>query len=121
MKGDTIFQPELAATLRRIQQNGLAGFYEGITADLIVKEMASGAGIISKDDLKNYQTKKRVPIEFDYKNHHVISFAPPSSGGILIAQMMKMIAPFDIASMGYQSRRGWINGGITKTCLRRPS
>ena len=103
VKGDTIFQPELAATLRRIQQNGLAGFYESITADLIVKEMASGAGIISKDDLKNYQTKKRVPIEFDYKNHHIISFAPPSSGGILIAQMMKMIAPFDIASMGYQS------------------
>ncbi|MCX6289265.1 MAG: gamma-glutamyltransferase [Bacteroidetes bacterium] len=103
MKGDTIFQPELAATLKRIQQNGLAGFYEGITADLIVKEMANGSGIISTADLKNYQTKKRKPIEFDYKNHHVISFAPPSSGGILIAQMMKMIAPFDIASMGYQS------------------
>ena len=103
IKGDTIFQPELAATLRRIQQNGLAGFYEGITADLIVKEMNNGAGIISTDDLKNYQTKERTPIEFDYKNHHVISFAPPSSGGILIAQMMKMIAPFDIASMGYQS------------------
>ena len=103
MKGDTIFQPELAATLRRIQQNGLAGFYEGVTADLIVKEMANGAGIISTTDLNNYQTKKRAPIEFDYKNHHVISFAPPSSGGILIAQMMKMIAPFDIAKMGYQS------------------
>ncbi len=102
-KGDTIFQPELAATLRRIQINGLAGFYEGVTADLIVKEMANGSGIISTTDLKNYQTKKRVPIEFDYKNHHVISFSPPSSGGILIAQMMKMIAPFDIAAMGYQS------------------
>lgn len=103
VKGDTLLQPELAATLRRIQQNGLAGFYEGITADLIVKEMANAAGIISKDDLKNYQTKKRAPIEFNYKNHHIISFAPPSSGGILIAQMMKMIAPFDIAKMGYQS------------------
>lgn len=103
MKGDTLFQPELAATLRRIQQNGLAGFYEGITADLIVKEMANGAGIISNEDLKNYQTKKRTPIEFDYKNHHIISFAPPSSGGILIAQMMKMISPFNIATMGYQS------------------
>ena len=102
-KGDTIFQPELAATLRRIQINGLAGFYEGVTADLIVKEMANGSGIISTTDLKNYQTKKRVPIEFDYKNHHVISFSPPSSGGILIAQMMKMISPFDIAAMGYQS------------------
>jgi gamma-glutamyltranspeptidase/glutathione hydrolase len=102
-KGDTIFQPELAATLRRIQINGLAGFYEGVTADLIVREMANGSGIISTTDLKNYQTKKRTPIEFDYKNHHVISFSPPSSGGILIAQMMKMIAPFDIAAMGYQS------------------
>ena len=103
VKGDTIFQPALAATLKRIQQNGLAGFYEGATADFIVKEMANGAGIISTADLKNYQTKKREPIEFDYKNHHVISFAPPSSGGILIAQMMHMISPFDIASMGYQS------------------
>jgi len=102
-KGDTIFQPELAATLRRIQINGLAGFYEGVTADLIVKEMVNGSGIISTTDLKNYQTKKRAPIEFDYKKHHVISFAPPSSGGILIAQMMKMISPYDIASMGYQS------------------
>jgi gamma-glutamyltranspeptidase/glutathione hydrolase len=102
-KGDTIFQPELAATLRRIQINGLAGFYEGVTADLIMREMANGSGIISTTDLKNYQTKKRTPIEFDYKNHHVISFSPPSSGGILIAQMMKMIAPFDIAAMGYQS------------------
>ena len=102
-KGDTIFQPELAATLRRIQINGLTGFYEGVTADLIVKEMATGSGIISTTDLKNYQTKKRAPIEFDYKKHHVISFAPPSSGGILIAQMMKMISPYDIASMGYQS------------------
>ena len=102
-KGDTIFQPELAATLRRIQINGLTGFYEGVTADLIVKEMVNGSGIISTTDLKNYQTKKRAPIEFDYKKHHVISFAPPSSGGILIAQMMKMISPYDIASMGYQS------------------
>jgi gamma-glutamyltranspeptidase/glutathione hydrolase len=103
IKGDTIFQPELGATLKRIQQNGLAGFYEGVTADFIVKEMANGAGIISTTDLKNYQTKKREPIEFDYKKHHIISFAPPSSGGILIAQMMKMISPFDIATMGYQS------------------
>ncbi|MCX6332152.1 MAG: gamma-glutamyltransferase [Bacteroidetes bacterium] len=102
-KGDTLVQPELAATLKRIQQNGLAGFYEGLTADYIVKEMSHGAGIISKADLKNYQPKFRKPIEFDYKNHHVISFAPPSSGGILLAQMMKMIAPFDIAKMGYNT------------------
>ena len=101
--GDTLFQPELAATLKRIQKHGLAGFYEGKTADLIVKEMQYGGGIITKADLKNYQPKFRKPIEFDYKNHHVITFAPPSSGGIIIAQMMKMIAPFDIAKMGFNT------------------
>ena len=101
--GDTLFQPELAATLKRIQKNGLAGFYEGETANLIVKEMANSAGIITKSDLKGYQPKFRKPIEFDYKNHHIVSFAPPSSGGIILAQMLKMIAPFDIGKMGYNT------------------
>lgn len=101
--GDTLFQPELAATLKRIQKKGLAGFYEGKTAELIVKEMEYGGGIITKADLKSYQPKFRKPIEFDYKNHHVITFAPPSSGGIIIAQMMKMIAPYDIAKMGFNT------------------
>jgi gamma-glutamyltranspeptidase/glutathione hydrolase len=101
--GDTLYQPELAATLKRIQKSGLAGFYEGATADMIVKEMEHSAGIITKEDLKNYKPKFRKPLEFDYKGHHIISFAPPSSGGILIAQMMKMIAPFGIEKMGYNT------------------
>ena len=98
--GDTLFQPELAATLKRIQKNGLAGFYEGETADFIVNEMKHSGGIISKEDLKNYQPKFRKPIEFDYKGHHVISFSPPSSGGIIIAQMLQMIEPFKVETMG---------------------
>jgi gamma-glutamyltranspeptidase/glutathione hydrolase len=98
--GDTLYQPELAATLKRIQQKGLAGFYEGETADFIVKEMQHSAGIISKEDLKNYKPKFRKPIEFDYKGHHVISFSPPSSGGIIIAQMLKMIEPYKVETMG---------------------
>lgn len=98
--GDTLFQPELAATLKRIQKNGLAGFYEGETADFIVKEMQHSGGIISKEDLKNYHPKFRKPIEFDYKGHHIISFSPPSSGGIIIAQMLQMIAPYNVGSMG---------------------
>jgi len=98
--GDTLFQPELAATLKRIQKNGLAGFYEGPTADMIVKEMEHTAGIISKEDLKNYRPKFRKPIEFDYKGKHIISFSPPSSGGILIAQMLQMIAPYNVGAMG---------------------
>ena len=54
----------------------------------------------SLEDLKNYNPKFRKPIEFDYKDHHIITFAPPSSGGILIAQMMQMIAPYDVQKMG---------------------
>ena len=98
--GDTLYQPELAATILRIQQKGKAGFYEGETADLIVKEMKNSKGVISLEDLKNYNPKFRKPIEFDYRGHHIISFAPPSSGGILIAQMMQMIAPYPVSVMG---------------------
>jgi gamma-glutamyltranspeptidase/glutathione hydrolase len=98
--GDTLYQPELAATLKRIQKKGLAGFYEGETADYIVKEMEHSAGIITKEDLKNYHPKFRKPIEFEYRGNHVISFAPPSSGGIIIAQMLQMIAPFNVGAMG---------------------
>ena len=98
--GDTLIQPELAATLKRIQAKGLAGFYEGATAEYIVKEMQHSGGYVSLEDLKNYTPKFRKPIEFDYRGHHIISFAPPSSGGILIAQMMQMIAPFNVEKMG---------------------
>lgn len=101
--GDTLYQPELAATILRIQQKGKAGFYEGETAELIVKEMKNSKGVISLEDLKNYNPKFRKPIEFDYRGHHIISFAPPSSGGILIAQMMQMIAPYPVSAMGANS------------------
>ena len=98
--GDTLIQPELAATLKLIQAKGLAGFYEGATAEYIVKEMQHSGGYVGLEDLKNYTPKFRKPLEFDYRGHHVISFAPPSSGGILIAQMMQMIAPFNVEKMG---------------------
>jgi len=98
--GDTLYQPELAATILRIQQNGKAGFYEGATATMIVEEMKNSKGLISLEDLKKYSPQFRKPIEFDYRGHHIISFAPPSSGGILIAQMMQMIAPYPLNVMG---------------------
>ena len=98
--GDTLYQPELAATILRIQQKGKAGFYEGATAAMIVEEMKNSKGLISLEDLKKYTPQFRKPIEFDYRGHHVISFAPPSSGGILIAQMMQMIAPYNVEKMG---------------------
>ena len=101
--GDTLYQPELAATILRIQQKGKAGFYEGETAAMIVEEMKNSKGLISLEDLKNYTPQFRKPVEFDYRGHHIISFAPPSSGGILIAQMMQMIAPYPLTVMGVNS------------------
>jgi gamma-glutamyltranspeptidase/glutathione hydrolase len=103
--GDTLIQKELAATLKRIQQDGARGFYTGETAKLIVEEMQRGNGIISLDDLKNYTAKLRNPLEFDYRGYQVISFAPPSSGGILIAQMLKMIEKYPVGSYGFQSTK----------------
>ncbi len=101
--GDTLIQKELAATLKRIQKEGAPGFYTGETARLIVEEMQRGNGIISLDDLKNYTAKLRNPLEFEYRGHQIISFAPPSSGGILIAQMLKMIEKYPMGSYGFQS------------------
>ena len=88
--GDILIQKELASTLRRIQKEGRKGFYEGETARMIVSAMKSGKGIITLKDLKNYQTVERTPIVFDYKNHQVVSMPLPSSGGILLAQMLMM-------------------------------
>ncbi len=103
--GDTLVQKELAATLKRIQKDGALGFYGGETAKLIVEEMQRGHGIISLDDLKHYTAKLRKPLEFTYRDHQIISFAPPSSGGILIAQMLKMIEKYPVGSYGFQSAK----------------
>ena len=101
--GDTLVQKDLAQTLKRIQKKGQAGFYEGETADLIVKEMQRGNGLISKEDLKNYKAKWREPLTFDYRGYRVVGMPMPSSGGLLLNQILKMIAPFDVGEMGFQT------------------
>ncbi|MEO7984769.1 MAG: gamma-glutamyltransferase, partial [Bacteroidota bacterium] len=101
--GDTLVQADLANTLKRIRDKGQAGFYEGETARLIVEEMKRGAGIISAKDLKNYTAKFRQPHIFIYKGYTIIGMPMPSSGGLLVNQMMKMIEHKNIAAMGFQS------------------
>ena len=91
-QGDLLIQKDLAETLKLIQKNGAKGFYEGKTAELIVAEMKRGNGIITLNDLKNYKVAERKPIVFDYKGNEVVSMPLPSSGGILLAQMLKMSA-----------------------------
>lgn len=101
--GDTLAQPELAATLRRIQDKGLKGFYEGETASLIIEEMKRGGGIITLNDLKNYKAKYREPLVFNYRGYEIVGMPMPSSGGLLLNQMLKMTEPFNIGSMGFQT------------------
>ena len=102
-EGDTLIQTDLANTLKRIKDKGAAGFYEGETAKLIVEEMKRGNGIISSDDLKNYTAKSREPHAFEYKGYKIIGMPMPSSGGLLVHQMMKMIESKNISSMGFLS------------------
>ena len=101
--GDILIQKDLANTLKRIRNNGQKGFYEGETARLIVAEMQKGKGIISLDDLKQYQAKERTALDFNYKGYQIITMPLPSSGGIIIQQMLKMIEGRNIAAMKFQT------------------
>ncbi len=104
IRGGTIFrQPDLAATLRRIADSGAAGFYGGTTADLIVKEMERSGGIISKQDLLDYRAVERPPVTGGYRGHTIISMPPPSSGGVLLIQMLNMMEERKIGGMEYGS------------------
>ena len=98
-EGDIIVQKDLAKTLKRIATNGRDGFYEGETADLIVSEMKANNGLITYEDLKEYNSVYRKPIIGSYRGYTMISMGPPSSGGPLIIQMLNMLENFDVSSM----------------------
>jgi gamma-glutamyltranspeptidase/glutathione hydrolase len=102
-ENDYIKYPALAATLKRIAKNGRDEFYKGKTAEILVKYLQEKGAIITMKDLARYEAKWRKPLTFDYKELKIISMAPPSSGGICMAQIFKMIAPFDVAKMGHNS------------------
>ncbi|MFM8806431.1 MAG: gamma-glutamyltransferase family protein, partial [Sphingomonadales bacterium] len=102
-EGDTLVQTDLANTLKRIRQKGQAGFYEGQTADLIEAEMKRGRGLISKEDLRAYKAQFREPHRFTYKEYNIVGMPMPSSGGVLLHQMLKMVEKRSIATMGFHS------------------
>ena len=101
--GDILKQKELASTLKLIQEKGREGFYSGVIADLIVAEMKSGGGLITKEDLTNYQSIWRKPITATYKNYTVITMPAPSSGGIALIQLLKSIEPYPVKRWGYNA------------------
>jgi gamma-glutamyltranspeptidase/glutathione hydrolase len=101
--GEILKQPDLARSLQRIADRGPAGFYEGETAELIEKEMKANGGLISRDDLKKYQAKERVPVKGTYRGYEVIGMPPPSSGGIAVIHMLNLLEGFDLKANGYGS------------------
>lgn len=88
--GELHKQPELAATLRRIADNGVDEFYAGETAELIVAEMQRGNGLITLQDLADYRAKWRDPLQADWRGYRVISAPLPSSGGFALIQLLKI-------------------------------
>lgn len=102
-EGDTIKNIALGATLQRISDNGRAEFYQGETAQKLVDFIKSKGGIITLEDLEAYEAEWREPIVFNYKDLKVISMSPPSSGAICLAQLLKMVEPFPLASYGHNS------------------
>jgi gamma-glutamyltranspeptidase / glutathione hydrolase len=102
-ENDTVKYPALAATLKRIAKNGRDEFYKGETAKILVRYLQQKGAIITLEDLAKYEAKWRTPITFNYKDLKIISMPPPSSGGICLAEILKMIEPYDIAKMGHNS------------------
>jgi gamma-glutamyltranspeptidase/glutathione hydrolase len=103
LPGDRFKQPELAKTLELIAAKGRDGFYGGATADLIVAEMKRGGGLITAKDLADYRSVWREPIKGSYRGYQIYSMAPPSSGGVLLVQMLNMLEPYDLKASGFGS------------------
>jgi gamma-glutamyltranspeptidase / glutathione hydrolase len=101
--GDTLYNEDLAITLERIRDKGAAGFYNGPTAEQLVTFMQAKGGIMTASDLENYQAIWRAPLQGNYKGHEVYSMGPPSSGGVLLLQMLGMLETQPLSSWGMGS------------------
>ncbi|HWP81948.1 MAG TPA: gamma-glutamyltransferase [Bacteroidota bacterium] len=104
-EGDILVQRDLAETLKRIQRLGRDGFYKGRTADLIVREMQRGGGLITHADLESYQPVERPPILGSYRGYEIVSIGPPSSGGIALVQLLNLLEGFDLRATGFGSSK----------------
>ncbi|HVF30460.1 MAG TPA: gamma-glutamyltransferase [Pyrinomonadaceae bacterium] len=102
-EGDLFRQPELAQTLGRISVQGASEFYTGKTAQLIAADMRANNGLITTEDLRNYKAKERTPLRGSYRGHEIITMPPPSSGGIVMLQVLNMLENHDVRAMGHNS------------------
>jgi gamma-glutamyltranspeptidase/glutathione hydrolase len=101
--GQRLVQRDLADTLRAIRRQGVGGFYRGKTAAALVKASRTGGGIIDQEDLDRYQTREFPPVECDYRDYHVVSAPPPSSGGVAICEMLNVLEGYPLRELGWGS------------------
>src|SRR5882672_9148153 len=101
--GQRIVQKDLARTLRLISDKGEAGFYKGPVGAAIVASSHASKGIITQADLDQYKTRELPPVECDYRGYHVISAPPPSSGGVIICEILNVLEGYPLKDMGFRS------------------
>ncbi|HUU26788.1 MAG TPA: gamma-glutamyltransferase [archaeon] len=101
--GDTLRQPDLTRTLREIASRGRAGFYSGWVADSLAHFMAANGGLITRADLAAYVCVPRPPVIFTYQGYRFYGMGPPSSGAVVLGQILGLLEPFDLKSMGHNS------------------
>jgi gamma-glutamyltranspeptidase / glutathione hydrolase len=102
-EGELLRQPDLAATLGRLQRSGAREFYEGRTARLIAEDMRRNGGLITLRDLSEYAVREREPLRGTYRGHEVISMPPPSSGGVALISMLNVLEGYDLRATGWNS------------------
>ena len=101
--GETWVQPDLAHTLDLIQRNGRDGFYRGENAKRLADFMENNGGLITEEDLANYEAIERKPIRGSYRDFDIISMPPPSSGGVALVEMLNILEDYDLSGMGHNT------------------
>ncbi|WP_434702952.1 gamma-glutamyltransferase [Pseudomonas sp. Z1-12] len=104
--GQKLVQKDLAKTLREISAKGADGFYKGWVADALVTSSQANKGIITQSDLDKYKTRELAPVECDYRGYHIISAPPPSSGGVVLCQIMNILDGYPMKELGFHSAQG---------------
>jgi gamma-glutamyltranspeptidase/glutathione hydrolase len=101
--GQKLVQKDLAATLKRVSEKGAAGFYQGPVAAAIVASSQAGKGIITQADLDQYTTREMKPVECDYRGYGIVSAPPPSSGGVIICEILNVLEGYPLKELGFRS------------------
>ncbi|MBB3312805.1 gamma-glutamyltranspeptidase/glutathione hydrolase [Rhizobium sp. BK196] len=103
MPGEKLVQPDLAAVLQSISEKGPDAFYKGAPAEAIVKASQAKGGILAKDDFEQYKVRELKPIECNYRGYDIISSPPPSSGGVIICEILNVLEGYPLSYFGYGS------------------